>query len=154
MNNSDLHRILQGAINKKVLKVNAGGTGSIFSLDIGNKLVKKERGGQVFLEGEFVIMVYCSWRLFDKRTQKPITGWHENSDEGGSMTVGLKSLFDDIVEEVLLTSFHDMVIIFKSWKVLSVFCDLTPNVDADTNWFFGAQEKYYSVNSSLELIAE
>lgn len=137
-----------------MLKVNAGDVGSIFSLDIGNELIKKEKAGKVFLQGEFVIMVYCSWRLFDKLTQKPITGWQENSHVNGSMTVGLKSLFDDIVEEVLLTSFHDVTIIFKSGKVLSVFCDLTPNVDADTNWFFGTQGKYYSVNSSLELIAE
>ena len=154
MNNTDLHKILRGAINKKVLKVNAGGTGSIFRLGIGIDLIKKEKGGQVFLEGEFVIMVYCSWRLFDQRTQKPITGWHENSDIDGSMTVGLKNLLDDIVEEVLLTSFHDIVIIFRSGKVLSVFCDLTSNVDADTNWFLGTQERYYSVNSSLELVTE
>lgn len=154
MNNTDLHKILQGAINKKVLKVNAGGTGSIFSLDIGGELIKKEKGGQIFMEGEFVMMVYCSWRLVDKGTQKPITGWHESSEMDGSMTLGLKSLLGDIVEEILLTSFHDVVIVFKSGKVLSVFCDLTPNVDADTNWFLGAQEKYYIVNSSLELIAE
>jgi len=61
---------------------------------------------------------------------------------------------NDIIEEVLLTSFRDIVIVFKSKKVLSVFCDMTPLVDADTNWFFGAKGKYYSINNSLECVVE
>ena len=155
MNNSDIHKILNGMVNKRVLKVNAGGfTGSVFSLDIGSELMRKDKGGQTFFEGEWVIMVYCAWRLVDTITQKPITGWHEDSDLNGSMTLGLKSLLDDVIEEVLLTSFRDIVIIFKSKKVLSVFCDLTTTVDSDTNWFFGAQGKYYSINNSLECVGE
>ncbi|WP_157494144.1 hypothetical protein [Fulvivirga imtechensis] len=141
--------------NKRVLKVNAGGsTGSIFSLDIGDELIKEERGGQTFYQGECLLMIYCSWRLFDIHGKKPVTGCHENSDLNGSMTLGLKSLLDDTVEKVLLTSFYDISVVFKSGKILSVFCDLTPYVDEETNWFFGLQGKYYSINNNLQLVED
>jgi len=80
MNNSELHKVLQEAINKKVLKVNAGSTGSIFSIDIGDKLIKEKSDGNTSSKGECVLMVYCAWRLYDILSQKPITGWHENSE--------------------------------------------------------------------------
>jgi len=155
MNNQEFHKVLDSMTNKKVLKVNAGGsTGSIFSLDIGDNLIKEEKGGRIFYQGECVLMVYSTWRLFDTHSQKPITGCHEDSDLEGSMTLGLKGLLNDVIEKVLLTSFRDLSVVFQSGKVLSVFCDLTSNVDAETNWFFGFDKKYYSVNNLLQLVEE
>jgi hypothetical protein len=154
MSNEDFHKILLGAVNKKVLQVNAGGfTGSIFSIDIGDKLIKEEKGGQIFYEGGWILMVYCSWRLFDNVAQKPITSSNESSDLNGIMTLELNRLLDDVIENILLSSFRDLVIVFKSGKVLSVFCDLTPQVDAETNWLFRAQGKYFSVNNSFEIVS-
>src|SRR5687768_17571048 len=132
ISNKEMHKAFKAITSKKVLQVNAGGsTGSILSVDIGDELIKVEKGSQIFYKGESLLMVYCSWRLFDNRIQKPITSWQENNDSEGPMTLGLKGLTNDLIEEVLISSFHDIVIVFKSGKVLSVFCDLTPHVDAD-----------------------
>lgn len=137
-------------IGKKVLKVNAGGsTGSVFSLDIGDELISKEKNGHTFLQGEFFLMVNCAWRLDDLDSNRPVTGWHENSDVGGVMTLRLKSLFNDEIEKIVLSSFYDLEIIFKSRKRLFVFCDLTPYVDEESNWFFKSDGKYYSVTNNL-----
>jgi hypothetical protein len=147
--------LMNELVGKPVLKVNAGGsTGSIFSLDFGNQLIKVEKGGHTFFEGEYVLMVYCAWRLDDLKLHEPMTGWHENSDLNGVMTFRLKTLLNDVVENVSLKSFFDCEIFFKSGKRLTVFCDLTPYVDADTNWFFRSGGKYYSVDNSLKCIAE
>lgn len=155
MNQKDLHDIFQDAIGKKVLQINAGSSsGSIFSIDIGNQLLDKEKNGHTFKEGEYVLMVYCSWRLFDTIRNKPITSWQEDSNFNGSMTLGLNTLLEDTIENVLITAFNDVVVKFKSGKVLSVFCDLTLNKEWDTNWFFRAKGRHYSVNNSLECVVE
>ena len=99
-------------------------------------------------------MVYCSWRLFDNVSQQPITSSNEDSDLDGVMTLELNRLLDDVIENILLSSFRDLVIVFKSGKVLSVFCDITPHVDAETNWLFRAQGEYFSLNNSLEIVRE
>jgi len=150
-----LTEILQGLIGKEILKVGAGGsTGSIFSLDIGEKLIKEESTDNIFFKGEWGLMVYCAWRLYDTKNQKPITGWHEDSELNGAMTLGLKSLLKDVVENVSVSSTNDLEIYFKSGKKLDVFCDLTTHIDAEANWFLGTHGKFYSINNSLSCIVE
>jgi len=122
-----IRRLIDNLIGKKVLKVNAGGTtGSVFSLDIGDELISREKNGHAFLQGEFFIMVNCAWRLDDLDNNRPLTGWREDSDVDGIMTLRLKTLLNDEIEGIELTPFYDLQIIFKSKKRLFVFCDLTP----------------------------
>jgi hypothetical protein len=142
--------LLSNLIGKKVLKVNAGGsTGSVFSLDIGDRLISEEKNGYTFWEGEFFVMVNCSWRLDNLRNNKPVTGWQENSDPHGAMTVRLKTLLNDYIESISINSFFDLEVTFKSKMRLLVFCDLTPDVNAESNWFFKSGDKYYSITTSL-----
>jgi len=151
MNSKGVESILAQLVGKKLLQVNVDkSTGSIFSIDIGNELIQIKKKGMIFHEGEYIIMVYCSWRLLNTISNIPVTGWHEDSAPNGALNVGLKTLVNDTIKEVGVTDCFDLEIIFESGKRLDIFCDLTTHVDADTNWFFKANGKYYSISNSLD----
>ncbi|HYC84149.1 MAG TPA: hypothetical protein VEB86_02960 [Chryseosolibacter sp.] len=99
-------------------------------------------------------MVKCSWRLDDIKHVRPVTGWQEDSDEQGVMTLRLKSLINDIVNKVEISPFNDLEIFFESGKRLFVFCDMTPYVEGDFNWFLKTSEGIYAVNLNLKCIFE
>lgn len=150
-----LQFLMHNVIGKKVLKVNAGGsTGSIFCLELGDELRITQEKGRELVEGDFSIMVYSSWRLDDTQKLKPITSWQEDSGLEGKMTLSLKDLLNDVIEDIVVSAFYDLNIKFKSGKRLAIFCDLTPNQRMETNWFFRDHKKYYSIQNTFELISE
>lgn len=143
---------LAGLVGKKVKKVNVGGsTGSIFVIDFCETHNSEDETKETIKE---YIMVKSSWRLDDITNACPITGWQEDSDTDGVMTLRLKSLNDDIISRIEVTAFNDLEIFFESGKRLFVFCDITPYVIGDYNWFLGTSEANYSVNTNLKCIRE
>lgn len=126
MNIENLKRELLKIKNLTVTKSLAGEpSGSIFYLTFGDE--------------EYLIFVYCSWRLIQE--SKIITGWHESNEVPfGPLTKGINSLENDVIKEINLSKFYDLNIKFKSGKELQIFCDITPNLREgeylDENWDF------------------
>lgn len=143
---------LADLVGARVKQVNAGGsTGSVFVLDFCENIPS---GQEVSVKSKGYIMVKCSWRLDDAINHRPITGWQEDSSVDGVMTLRLKSLSDDIVSRIEISPFNDLELYFQSGKRLFIFCDITPYVIGDYNWFLGAEEANYSVNLNLKCIKE
>lgn len=146
----ELRDVMSGIVGNKILQSHSGkNTGSIFTMDFGDQLIKEEKKGYIFYKGSMSIMVWCAWRLLDE-DNSVVTGWHEDSSENGRLTVGLKSLTNDIVREVRISDNFDLTIVTNAGKSLQVFCDLTPGVVGDTNWsFFIFNETTYSIDCEL-----
>ncbi len=146
ISHDNLKIYLQEIVGMVVQKVGVGGsTGSVFSLLFSNSVEPRK---------ELYIMVKCAWRLDYVSKKLPLTSWQESSSLNGPMTTRMQELSNDIVKEVVLLDFFDVQILFKSGKRLFVFCDVTPNVDGDTNWFLGNVTGYYSINQYLKCVFE
>lgn len=102
------------------------------------------------LTSEYILMVKCSWRLDNVKKVLPITGWQEDSDIYGVMTLRLKTLVDDIIVKTELFPFFDLEISFKSGRRIFVFCDVTPYVDVDFNWALFTRDGHYAINTGLK----
>ena len=72
--------------------------------------------------GEVSIMVGCSWRVEMGETRL-LCGCGDLHNEGGPMLTGLQKLIGDIVTEVSLGSFLDLLLVFNSGRRLRLFCD-------------------------------
>jgi hypothetical protein len=144
----ELEHVLSGLIGRQVLAIGAGGsTGSIFTIDFSGQFSEGNETDQ-----NCDMMVKCSWRLDDIQNSSVITGWQEDSDIEGVMTVRLKSLVNDVVKSIQVSEMNDLHLYFKSEKKLFVFCDITPFVTGDFNWFLKNSAGYYSVGTDLKCI--
>jgi hypothetical protein len=148
---SAFYKILKEIEGKKVWNVKGGeSTGSIFSFEIGDKIDRQS--AVLTYEGEYSFMIYCSWRIV--KDKKIITGWRENSSNGGPMMHGLLTLAGQTINEVKLNKYFDLEIKYGIDKILSVFCDLTPNQEFEENWFFRKGNKYFSITNDLHMKEE
>jgi hypothetical protein len=142
----DFRSHLREFVGKAVKKVGAGGsTGSVFSLEFTDDANSAKN---------FYMMVKCAWRLDYLPKKLPLTSWQEDSSLNGVMTIRLQDLVTDVINKVVVSDFGDLELYFQSEKRLSVFCDLTSNVIGDTNWFFGNNEGYFSINHYLNFVYE
>ncbi len=115
--------VIQLLKNKKLTKVISGGANA-------STLILH------FNVDEFCLFTYCVWRLTSKN--EVLTGWNDPSaTKKGNLVVQTNTLLNDIVKDIIVSKFYDLQIEFKSGKILSIFCDVTPMFqvkDYDVNW--------------------
>ncbi len=120
---SKITETIQLLKDKKVIKVISGGANA-------STLIIH------FGVDDFCLFTYCVWRLENKK--EILTGWNEPSaTKKGNLVIQTKELLNDIVKNITISKFYDLQIEFKSGKMLSVFCDVTPLfqvMDYDVNW--------------------
>ena len=146
------NKLLSGLNGKETWGFKAGeSTGSIFTFEVGEKFPWPSQLGS--FEGDFSLMVYSSWRIEDRASNKLLTCWR---DAGDQIVQGLKHLENQTINEISVSTFFDLSILFKSQKVLRIFCDYGPNSNYEINWFLRRRktDKYYSVNNKNGLIKE
>ena len=145
----ELREKLTDLSGMQVTRVTAGGsTGSVFTLLMQRASVATNNTTAIL--SEYEVMVKCSWRLDNVEKVLPITGWQEDSNVDGVMTLRLKTLVDDVISKAEISSFFDLEIIFESGKRMFVFCDITPYVDGNFNWVLFTKEGHYSINTGLK----
>lgn len=119
----------------------------LVGLAVSDVIAGGANGSIIVLEfgGNYVLTVYCSWRL--ERGLQVLSGCNESPDsQTGHLTREAKSLHNDIVHEVSLSDHYDLRIEFTSGKMLRLFCDVTPHnepADYDENWSFCDQAQDY-----------
>ena len=117
--------------------VAGGSAGSLFTLDMGEKIPSpryfEDREPAYAFQGEWYLHVECVWRL-DEATPAhswvpctdPVTSWQESNEEGGPMLRGLHGLIGDKINFLSITPpAGDLKIGFESGRQLAAFCDMT-----------------------------
>lgn len=144
------NKLLKGLAGKKVWDIRAGpSTGSIFSFEIGEaQKVESHKG--IEQEGEFLIMVYCSWRIEHIEHKVILGSWKDK------YLFSLENLKDEIIKDIYLTDFYDTYIQFERGKRLVLFADQSKNDGFDTNWFLvqAKNKKYYSLTNQYVIEVE
>lgn len=146
---------LDKLVGNKTLKVTAGsGGGSIITIEFGDQLnlSPKSFGKYNIYEGDFSMMIYCSWRLESKDTV--LTSWNEDNYDDGPMVMNLKKLLNVKIKSYDLYSFFDLKIHFENEYVLSVFCDLSLRQEFDCNWFLRNKKVIYSISNKYQCTEE
>lgn len=111
--------------------VAGGGLGSLFGLDMGEKIpVEKyleDRDPPYPFRGEYYLFIECCWRLDEAACAfDPVTSWQESNEPDGPMLRGLHSLIGDPILSLSVSPpAGDLKITFGSGRRLTAFCDLT-----------------------------
>lgn len=107
-----IDKLVSNLSGQSVSKViSGGGNGSIIVLDIGNPV-------------KYCIYVHCTWRL--EKGQNILSGWNESADpDNGALTLNTKALEGELIEKVILNSFYDLHIYFKSSKRLRACLEIS-----------------------------
>ncbi len=153
-----LKKEIEQLFDKEVFALTCGpSTGSRFKLEIGKKVLRERYINNPHLteenrkfQGEYSLMVYCSWRLQDKN-DKVIASWQDSNEKEGLMTKGLESLVGDKITNISFSPQFDCVINFTSGRYLNIFSDVSREGNNDTNWRFGIKGKYLILHNDYQL---
>lgn len=131
----------------------------LVGLAVSDVIAGGANGSIILLEfgGNYVLTVYCSWRL--ELGLDVLSGCNESPDsQTGHLTREAKNLRHDMVSKVSLSEHYDLQIDFASGKTLRLFCDVTPHnepVDYDENWSFCDQaQDHCSVVTNMFCVKE
>jgi hypothetical protein len=148
-------------VSKECWRIVAGkGTGSVVSLQIGDKIPRKRRVDNPALpsdiqnfEGEYIVFVECVWRL-DAVNEVICGAWNDNS-EGGKMLKGLKRLVGQRVTSVTLgRPGFDLEIGFSNDLKLKLFCDQTNEIDNRDNYMFFTPSEIITISVASKIEVE
>jgi hypothetical protein len=147
---NEIASVLLGA---KCWNVGCGGcVGYTFQLALGLK-IQRERplknptisSEYRHFDGEFGLMVWCSWRL--ETARGPVTS---SDDETPQMEIGLRRLAGKTISKVSILDGWFLRIEFSNGWVLSVFPDhVGPNASFDGNWEVWTSDRLYAVTTNL-----
>lgn len=140
-------------IGKVCWAVSAGEpSGSTIFLNIGEKIKldkpinnKKLKYGLNKYDGEYVIGIFCEWRL--QKKNKPITGSCEPNTPNGPLIKGLKIIVNKKITNIKLTDDCGDINIYFNDIYLKVFCNYTGNASKEycfqdeTNWELVSKNK-------------
>lgn len=150
---SNFKSSLEEIIGLKLLKLTAGdGSGSIINFEFGQALKEVSHANHVFEQGDYSIMIYCSWRI--AKESSIITTWKDSNHKSGPMLQGLDALKGLKVTSINLNDLNDLKITFEDTFSLNVFCDLGKNYDFDTNWFFRKDETHFVIDNYFQVVEE
>ena len=133
------------------------GTGSVLSIDIGNKIPGKkptkgsrQNADQQKYYAEFSLFIECVWRI-DSNDEVVCGAWNDNS-KGGEMQKGLKRLVGCVINSIsLFKPALDLEVSFSNQLVLRVFCDQVNTVDMNDNYTLFVPDSYYTVGTLSQL---
>ncbi|MDR3196802.1 MAG: hypothetical protein LBU34_02935 [Planctomycetaceae bacterium] len=98
-------------------------------------------------EGEYDILIWCTWRLQDSNDAICSSNCPDEVCEAG-----IKRLLDQKVISVeIFPPACDATVTFSSGLVLKIFCNYTKDSETETNWFFRNVWKLYCVSHTQEL---
>ena len=152
---------IQKLINQPCWGVVAGkGTGSIFNLQIGNKIPRKEPLTNPHLSkeiqnnnSEFSLMVYSSWELL--QNDDLICCESDSNENDGPMVNGLKKLINEKITNIQLSDhYHEMTISFTSNFTLEIFCDGNEYGEDYDNYTIFFPTHTYTITSKYEIRKE
>jgi hypothetical protein len=136
-------------VGMKILRYSAGeNTGSIVNFEIGDILKEKKVGKYKFLEGDYSIMINCSWRIV--KNGLIIATAKDINYANGPMLIGLESLIDRKIIRIKLSSHFDLAISLEDTIELNIFCDISNHSSCRTNWHFTDGENGFDIFSGLE----
>lgn len=156
MNNTrllELSKAISALVGRECWSAVAGaGTGSVVSLQFGEKVRRSQRFTNPYLspeaqefDGEYILFIECAWRL-DSETAV-VCSWTDDNSADGSMLAGLRQLQGQKVTDYKLsTPAQDLDLEFEGGLIIHVFCDQSGTPDAD-NYAFIDQASIYVVES-------
>jgi len=125
----EFERVVGWLVGKPLWDTVAGPTtATAVLLKFGAKIpVKDVRGNSMQqeaerFEGELSLMVWCSWRVEMGQTEL-LCGCGDPYNAGGPMLTGLQKLPGDVVSDVSINPFLDLLVAFESGRRLRLFCD-------------------------------
>lgn len=119
------------------------GTGSIITLDFGNKIPRKIplQNQHISIEkqkfnAETSLVIYCAWRV--DSAEYVLCGSNDSTEEDGVMLQGLKKIVGTHVQAVTVTfPGYDLSIEFNNGLTLHLFCTMMDaEVDGDNYVLF------------------
>jgi hypothetical protein len=129
-----------------------GSVGTTFQLALGRKLLrhpgvgKPRRWRSGPYEGEFGLLVWCSWRLASPKG--PVTS---SEDESPALIEGLRRLVGRRTCRVSFAEGWYLRVDFTGGLTLTIFPDhVGPQAIFDGNWEVWTPELHYSVGTDLE----
>ncbi len=128
-----------------------GASGSTFQLALGRKIprriaLRNPKASDEYrrFEGEFGLMVWCSWRL--EGPAGPITS---SEDESSGLVDGLRRLVGRTVVRTVASEGWNLQLAFSGGLLLSVFPDHVGREWTLGNWELRTPEREYAVGTSL-----
>ncbi len=156
--NKEFRENLKKLIKTKCWSFIAGeGSGSVISLDFGEKVLRKKPCRNKYLseiqrkfKGEYSLLIYCSWR-FDS-PNKILCGSKDSNHADGPLLKGLKHIVDKSVVSVNVYSpAYDIVLGMSDGFTLKIFCDETNISEPFDNFIFFTPTKTYSIELNSKL---
>lgn len=135
---------LEGALVVKIIA--GGGNGSILLMEI--------QKGHI----EYIIYIYCVWRLFVFDSKRTIIGWNDDLTDLDSNSIKqLKSIENSFISNVKINEHGDFVLSFDNESKLSVFCDITSDgekAELEDNWTLcdTVQNVCYNFNNRFNIV--
>lgn len=158
---AEFKRSVNSLISQPCWGVVAGkGTGSVISLNFGNKLPLQQPIKNIHLsedqqkyEGEIGLFIECVWRIDSE--VKVICGCWEDNTKDGPMLKGLQNIVGQKVGSIqLCLPAWDLAIHFSNLMVLQIFCDHTDLSDTVDNYSLFLPEIIYTVSPKGKLREE
>lgn len=136
------------------------GTGSVVSLDIGGKVLRKKplknphiSSKQRKYTSEFGLFIRCIWRI-ESKTQVICGAWDDNA-KGGDMIEGLQRLVGQAISSIKVSKpALDLAVNFNSGLVLRIFCDQTNQAEMEDNYSVFLPDAIYVVSNRSQLRRE
>lgn len=133
------------------------GTGSVISLDIGEKVLRESplknphlTAKQRKYKAEFDLFIQCAWRL-ESKTQVICGAWDDNS-EGGDMLEGLQRLVGQAINSIKVSKpAFDLAVNFNNGLVLRIFCEQTNQAEMEDNYSVFLPNTIYVVGNRSQL---
>jgi hypothetical protein len=144
--------IMSALLGRKCWRVSCGGSvGTTFQLALGRKLLrhpgvgKRKRSRLSPYEGEFGLLVWCSWQL--NSIKGPVTS---SEDESPRLVEGLKLLEGRRTLRVSIQDKWYLRVDFSGGMALSVLpTHVGPKASFDGNWEAWTPEIYYAIGTDL-----
>jgi hypothetical protein len=99
--------------------------------------------------GEWTLVVWCNWRIEADET-RIACGSQDSAEEGMPMQSTIREMMGDVIKDVSLNSFLDLLIVFSSGKRLRLFCDQSGHENNEDSYaIFTAHGEMYGVMTGL-----
>jgi hypothetical protein len=100
-------------------------------------------------QSELSLLVWCNWRI-EAGERTIVCGSRDSAADDGALLAGVTDLLGDIVADVSVSTFLDLLVIFAGGKRLRLFCDQQGHEDEDDSYrLFTADDQCYGVITGL-----
>ena len=142
---------LNQLVNEKIWSTVAGaGTGSVFTCELGEKILREIPLTNTYLteeqrlyEGEIGGMIRCGWRI--EKNGQIICGSGDSNENGGKMLMGLDTISGKAISSVEIKPYLDLAIFFEDNSILRLFCDIAETDELCYNFTFNKGDSFYFV---------